>query len=354
MKLNVYDFQAPKSHRNLYTNLINIFSGICDTRIITEENYFLNSEVKLEVNELIGIPSVKISNTMLGRKMKSLYFMYKMRKDFNEHVDDIKIVLTFDTVAFSIGRLFLKTNKTFIVHHKNIDELQKSVKKHLFVSYMNKVNHIVFEDSFKNYLVEELGVNKERVFVIPHPISNYGTEKTDVSEHIYDCVGLSNSNDESFISDIIDSEKSHKFIKNNNLQVILRSKIHSFDNGNLIVINGYLEKKEYDNFIEKANLVFVPLPSQYCYRISGAVIDAFSNFKRVISNEAHIINVYVKKYPSLCIKVSDVNSFYNALLTNKKNNLKVSDFESFINHHSLTNIEFAYKNMFERFTNENT
>lgn len=354
MNINVYDFLTPRNHINLYTNLLNIFSNICDTRILTQEDYFLNSEIKKKVTEIIEIPSIKTTQTMLGRKLRSLYFMLKMKKDFNEHAYDVKVVFTFDTVAFSIGKLFLNTNNTFLIHHKNIDELRSLVKRFLFGTYMNKVNHIVFEDSFKSYLVNEIGVNEDLVFVIPHPVSTINTEINAWIEHIYDCVGLSNSNDESFILNIIEAEKSTNFIKNNELKVVLRSKHHSFNNGYLKVINGYLDKQEYDAYIDKANLIFVPLPEQYCYRVSGAVFDAFSNFKRVVSNESPIIVEYNKKYPKLCINVRDVDSFNNALLHNKKIEIEKSDFESFINKHNLENVEFTYKKIFERFMNENT
>lgn len=354
MNINVYDFLAPKNHMNLYENLISIFSKICDTRVLTKEGYFSDCEINEKITEIIEIPPFKMTQTMFGRKLSSLYYIIKMKKDFNEHSNDIKVVFTFDTVAFSIGKLFLNTYNTFLIHHKNIDELTSLVKRFLFRTYMNKVNHIVFEDSFKNYLVNEIGVNEELVFVVPHPVNINITEMNAWVENVYDCVGLSNSNDENFIQDIIEAEKSSEFIKKNKLKVILRSKQHQFSNGYLEVFNSYLDKQDYDEYIEKAKLIFVPLPEHYCYRVSGAVFDAFSKYKKVISNEALIMIEYKNKYPQICINISNIDSFNNALLYNKESNINTSDFDSFISRHKLENVEFEYKKLFERFINENS
>ncbi|GAA0182416.1 hypothetical protein SH2C18_48020 [Clostridium sediminicola] len=344
MKIIILDYLFPKNHAPLYYKIINYLTNVGDVKVIARNGYYSKHKNDWKDVELEEIRVDMDGRNMIIRKLQSIVSMLKTRKVVAGNINSAKVVFTFDTIAFAIGRLFLKLDNFFILHHKNIDELKNPVKKFFFKTYMNKVNHIVFEDYFKEYLVQKIGVDEKRIHVIPHPTFKSVTSN---EEDIYDCIGLSNSNDENFIKEIIDDERKNGRLKMAKQQVILRSKKYQFDNGYLKVITGYLSKKDYDNYIKKCKGVFIPLPSTFEYRVSGVIYDAISNYKVVIANNVPIIKSYEEKYPLLCIGVNNVEEFFAKVdelkycITTKK------DFDQFIKFHDKDIIIQKFKDAFK-------
>ena len=64
----------------------------------------------------------------------------------------------------------------------------------------------MFEKFIGTYLNEKLGVNNQIIYPIPHPL-NCTNNNVNV---IYDCVGISNSNDEEIIKNLVEYEKENK------------------------------------------------------------------------------------------------------------------------------------------------
>jgi hypothetical protein len=345
MKILILDYLFPQNHVSLYCKIIECLSSVGQTKVITKKDYYSGYENNLACVEIEEIVARNDGKNMLSRKFQSFNSMLKTRKIVSNSKDSLKFVLTFDTVSFAFGRLLTGSNSFFILHHKNIDELNNKIKKIIFKTYMNKVNHIVFEDYFKEYLIKEIGVNEKLVHVIPHPV--FDSETSNGNEIIYDCIGLSNSNDESFIKKIIDEERKNGYLKNANLQVVLRSKKYQFDNGNLKVINGFLPKEEYDSYFKKCKVVFIPLPDNFIYRVSGVMYDALSNHKIVIANKVPIVNQYEKKYPNICIGINNVNEFFEKVLELKFNEEVEDDFYNFKKCHEKNTIIKKFIDTFE-------
>ncbi|PEF91604.1 MULTISPECIES: glycosyltransferase family 4 protein [Bacillus] len=344
MNILILDYLFPKNHVALYNNMIQYLTQVGHVKVVAKDNYYSDYKRDWIGIELEEIPIKDDGNNMVTRKLQSLISMIKTRKAITNNKDSIKVVLTFDTIAFALGWLWIKSNNTFILHHKNIDELNSKIKRFLFKTYMNKVNHIVFEEFFKEYLINEIGVEEKRIHVIPHPI--FSPSVSDEDNFIYDCIGLSNSNDEGFIKQIIDEEIKTNYLKNSNLHVVLRSKKYKFDNDNLKVISGYLPKEEYDYYTKKCKTVFVPLPNTFKYRVSGVIYDALSNYKVVIANNVPIVKHYEEKYPNLCIGVNDVRGFFDKLDCIKFNTTANKDFNEFIKHHDEKMIIKKFKDAF--------
>jgi hypothetical protein len=350
MIIELYDFISPKNHQRFYLKLAEILSNIANVIICAEKGYYEkwtdNNDIKL-----VEFNLSKSNNNAISRKIRSLKLMLKLRNNINSNKDRVKIVLTFDTITFGIGRLFINGNNVFIMHHKNLDELLVFYKRIIFKTYMNKVNHIVFEEMFKTYLVEELRVEYNKVFVIPLPVFDYSPVNS--AKFIYDCVGLSNSNDESFIAEIINLEKESGFLKRNGLSILLRSKSHMFEDDNLKVINGYLSGDDYDEIIRSSKQIFLPLPKEFRYRVSGAVFDAFSSHKKVISSKTILAVNYFERYPNIFSLVTNANDLFRILLSEKDKKYNASDFSDFVLEHNDDYIMKKYKSAFKVVNNEN-
>lgn len=73
-------------------------------------------------------------------------------------------------MGFAIARFLFAGKESYLFHHRNTAELSNKYKRKIFLSYANSVNHIVFTEFIKDYLVNELHVTASRVFVLPHPL----------------------------------------------------------------------------------------------------------------------------------------------------------------------------------------
>ncbi|WKV08000.1 hypothetical protein Q2T46_10640 [Thermoanaerobacterium sp. CMT5567-10] len=195
---------------------------------------------------------------------------------------------------------------------------------------MNKVEHVVFEEFIKDCLMETHEINSEKVHVLPHQL-NENILKDNYQK--YACVGLSNSNDENIISEIVKKENQEKILKKAKCKVILKSKVINFDDGFLKVLNNYLDD--------------MPFPSTFKYRMSGTLVDAFSNNKIILCSNITLMDYYSKEYPSICKIIESVDDFFEYVIKINKLeiNEQLNEFEIFKNSHSEDKIVLVFKNM---------
>lgn len=235
---------------------------------------------------------------------------------------------------------FDRLDKIYVMNHNNIDYLDTSSKgRKLFHLYGKKINHIVFEEFISEYLIKKYGVDKHKVYIIPHPM-NQMLEKYPVR---YDCVGISNSNDEDWVKRIIDYEKSTNIIKNKNLKVVLRSKMFSFDDGALTVIQGYLSDTEYYKYVCSSKYIFMAFPQSFRYRMSGTIVDALSNETLVIGTDIPLINSYSDKYKGVVFCAKKPENLVEIL--DGQYDASTDQFIRFKELHSYKSITDALKNM---------
>lgn len=313
MKGIIVDFLFPKGHKELNKNIISYLSHVSNNTVVVSEGYF-----KQELNDINNITLKKIrelnpkENAILHR-----WFALKNMLDANKLLRwdkfDFVWINTFETITFAIGRKIIKNKKIFIVHHNNTDELSNKIKRFFFNRYKNKVNHIVFEEFIKEYLIKEIGVNDKQIFVIPHPLNHQKKEVSVNCENIL-CIGLSNSNDESLITNIINKEEQSEIFRKNNIQLVLKSKGEHKDRESLKIIRGYIPEQQYDHYVQNCKFILVPFSTSYKNRTSGVIIDALSNGKIVIGSNIPIINSYADEYPNICYPFNDVDEIPNIIL----------------------------------------
>ncbi len=302
------DFMYYSGHKRSNKNFIKALSQISSVHVLSQKNYF--SEYKEELLALKNMKFIEkdnfeLKNGQLTNRLSSLKIMYLTGKYIKKIQPSHIFVSSFDTVTFNVGKIFLgELNKVYLLHTINIDELLNDTKFRFFDSYKNQVNHLVFEQYMADYLVTR-GVEESRVFVIPHPL-NDNTDSVNMKKE-FKCVGLSNSNDEDLIKKLVQYEIENSVFKNKEQKVVLKSKEIEFDNGYLKVFKGFLETDVYDNYINKSEFILIPFPTEFKYRMSGTLVDAFSNEKVVIGNNIPIIKHYSENYPEICKVYNNVD-----------------------------------------------
>lgn len=344
------DFMYYTGHVRSNKNFIKALGKFSNVYALSQVNYF--DEYKEELNavdtiRIIEKNNLNLYNGQLLNRLSSLKIMMQSALLSKKIRPDYIFVSSFDTIAFNFGRfLFGKTKNMYLLHTINIDELSNSIKKKIFGSYKNKVNHVVFEQYMKDYLVNEIEIEPYRIFVLPHPL-NANTESSNSKEIEYACVGLSNSNDEELITRLIELEKEKSVFKNNCKKVILKSKEKEFDNGYLKVFKGFLDKNIYDNYINKSEYVIVPFSKAFRYRMSGTLVDAFSNNKIVLGNDIPIIQAYANKYPNICKIFTNAFGVAEEICLCRKSYGKKFEFKKFKMEHSTEALERTFMTMFK-------
>lgn len=350
MKRILYlDFMYYTGHVRSNKNFIKALGAFSNVFALSQQHYFDDYKNELETVESIKIiekNNLKLSSGQLLNRISSLKVMLQSALLAKKIRPNYIFVSSFDTIAFKFGRfLFGKTENMYLLHTINIDELSNNIKRKIFDTYKNKVNHVVFEQYMKDYLINEVRIESDRIFVLPHPL-NENNESSNSKELEYVCVGLSNSNDEKLVTELIELEKKKHIFKSNNKKVVIKSKEKEFDNGYLKVLKGFLDKNVYDNYINRTQSVLIPFPKEFCYRMSGTLVDAFSNNKLVLGNDIPIISEYTKKYPDICKKFKNAEEVVNIICLSSVNNKLDSEFKRFKVEHSEESLKRAFESMF--------
>lgn len=343
MKILYLDFLYPKSHIRQNTTYISLMSEIADVYVLTPKGRYNSLPAKVNV---IENNFLKVRQGRFMNRLSTLKVMFLSAITVQRLKPDYIFVTSYDTMMFALGvLLFPEKHKIFLLHHFNIDELNNKVKFWFFKKYMREVNHIVFEDFIKEYLVEKCELEEKSIHVLPHQLNRNSTEGYAKK---YTCVGLSSSNDENIISEIIDIEKKEELLKRSGRKVILKSKYIEFDNGFLKVVKGYLDNDQYTKYINNSFCIYMPFPTTFRYRMSGTLVDALSNNKILIGNNIPIIQWYASKYSEVCKIVNSAEDFFKCILSLEMTvkDQQVKDFKRFQVDHSEEKIKAILKDIF--------
>ncbi len=219
-------------------------------------------------------------------------------------------VITYNELTFPLGRLFFSHfPNIFILHNNNIDNMMLSPHRaRLFNFFSNKVIHVVLADFIKDYFAKSFCINRDKILTLPTPFSLSDTPKEAVLNKDIDCLGISNGNDDSFIERLIIDERTHSTIKKADLHIVLKSNKFHFDNGFLTIINGFLPRDQFDNYVSRAKVMLIPFPLSYKYRMSGTLVDALSHDIPVLVTPIVMTEYVILAYPNQVHKLNE-NTF---------------------------------------------
>lgn len=355
MKILLVEFSPAKGHKQLFENICTMLSknNVVEVMLPKGEEYSCAgadvSYLPYEIMNIQAKPRIYRSLVTILDSIKRMRIVAKVDKK-NQY--DCIISITYNEVAFGLGRFYFRdVEKIFLMHHNNLDSIANSkIKKMVFSTYVNKVRHIVQCRFISENMKKQYNIVPAKLLVWPHPLNSITEELSEIYlGNEIDCVGISNSNDENIINEIIQIEDTTQVIKGSNLHIVLRSKEREYDNGYLKVIRGFLSKKEYDAYIARGKIIFLPFPLKFYNRMSGTVIDAFSNYKTVIATPFELIKVCKKIYPQIT-RYYSLETFVDevkALSMVEKDELRKQEFMRFLELHSS---EYLSSNMHKQIT----
>ena len=303
MKILLLEFSPAEGHKRLFLNTCELLAQQSKLFVVAADGYALPENISTIYR--VNNKTVRSKNRYIQVLNKIIDSIRRMRLavklDCQENFDAI-ICVTYNEWAYYIGHFLLgdEQKKIFLMQHNNIDNAERSrIKKWMMQKYAPKVRHIVQCQYVADYLAREYKIPEVHIIQWLHPMNANDTALTPKEEAI-DCVGISNSNDENVIRELIRKEKSKRIFAKNQIKVLLRSREEEYDDGYLKVIKGYLSKEKYDSYICAAKCIFLPFPESFVYRMSGTIVDAFSNRKPIIGTNILLIRQCEKAYPNIC------------------------------------------------------
>jgi hypothetical protein len=341
-KVLFIDILCPMGHKKINEKYIQLFSPAADLTVVAHPDYY--SELPPNV-KIITKNKLNMREGKLLARIDGFRNMRICSKIANSIKPEYIFFSSYETIASLFIGLFFNAKKAFLLSHNNIDETTNRVKRFIYNLYARKVNHIVFEEFIKNYLIETFKISSKKIHVLPHPTyeNNINIDST-TKTYRYKCVGISNSNNDVIVKKIIDIETEKNVFKKSNCKIILKSKIYEFDNGYLKVFKGFISSNEYSEYMSNAKFIYMPFPDTFNYRVSGTLIDAISQNKSVISHNIGLIKHYEKKYPNICITINNVDEFVECVLSDEIR-LNAESYEKFKFDHSDIKIVEIFKSI---------
>lgn len=343
LKVLVVDFLFVEAHRVANINFIEAIATSAKTTVFSANGYYKNNvEPWREKNiNVIEVGNIPVTTGKFSSRIRSLKLMYRAAQIVKSGYYDLVVCEGFEILSFALGYKFFNNIPVALFHHKNIDELVNPIKLQAFNFYKNKVYHFVFEKFFKEYMINIIGIPKNNIMVIPHPVPNLSEKQNDIYNDRLDCVGLCNSNSEQFINQV---KAKNDILSSHHLKLLLRSQEDSVNLSNVTIIKGYLEENIYRNYIRIAKSVLVPIPDTYVYRLSGSIYDALAQRRIVFTTSKYYGQHYRELYPGICIYVKNVDDFINKLIDLDRITNVEKSFDKFICEHSMEQVSQKLEN----------
>ena len=227
-----------------------------------------------------------------------------------------------------------------MVNHNNISGLDNFVKRFFFKRISKKNTHIVFEDYIKKRLYQ-IGVKNVLVFPhgIPDPIVGHSIDdnlsqlflpkKIDYANYKYVLFSPSSSTDQPFINKLIKNKRVLSFFEENKILLILKGNLDTSLSENIIVINKYLSKDQYQNIFIKSNFILLCYPTSFKYRVSAVFFECIANNKICLLSDIEAFNCYeshmnfnpfFKNIDDFLIKLNDLMKTEDNMITNPYKN----------------------------------
>lgn len=310
----IVDLWGSVAHKRLNIDCINMISSFSKCIVLNPNGLFneiISKNIKLENINLNN----KSTNSIMNRfrylfNISKIYF--KTLKYYNEY--DKVFVLCYEQITFNLFYFLFSTKKMYLYQHQHIDWLNNKIIAYFFSFYCNNVHHIVLEEIFMNSLINLAHIsNKNLVHTIHHPCHNLQMITPKKENHFF--LGISSSNDENIVLDILDLERKEHFFEKNNIKILLRSKLYQFDNGFLKIENVHYSDNELDELYKSSDATLILVRhSEFENRVSGSIFDSISKGTPIISINIPIIVELSKNNPNYIKSFSNMIELQSVIL----------------------------------------
>lgn len=342
MNILYYDLTYPIGHKYYEEKMIENISKVCNLTVLCPRNWYRKTEKT--VSYRYNAKELPCDKASTGRIFfNAIHNTIEAKNILCKNEIDGIVIGKHDLFSMPFVLKLLGGHKpVFLIQHNEIDQLniggkKGKIKRVFFNLFKDKVTHCVLEDFIKDYLIRQEGISCQKICCWPHPIEREIERLGGGNE--FDCIGLSSSNNDRFISDLCNDEMKSGMIKESGYHVVLRSKKVKYDNGFLKVYTGWIKDEDYKNYFNNARSVLIAFKEGYRYRVSASIFDAFSHQIPVLCTDMPLAQYYKERYPGICFLINENLSIsIKNIIETDRNDMK-KEFESFWKHHSDSTIQ---------------
>ena len=190
-----------------------------------------------------------------------------------------------NTEEISLGMVPLSI-KGYLICHANCSNFSNKIKRFFLNKLSIKNDFIVFNDRMKQVFVDN-GISN--VHIVSHgcmPSFNKTTKKNipqELASHKHIIFHPSSKPDHMLLEGIVNNKRLHHFLIENDIVLVLKNKpIGVPDIQNIVYINRYLTKDEYQGLFLKSDIIVLAYPKEFEYRVSGVSFECVSNSKNIL------------------------------------------------------------------------
>lgn len=295
MKVLYIDTESFPTHANFNRIHIRALQKVgCEVYCVLKVGY----KQILQIPDLKVVYEIPVTYYETGRDtpirgrflMLKRLFCIKKNVDFRQY-DKILLSYYDETVlpfAFYPKGLYL-------INHVNIGGLKYWLKRKMFL-YLSLSNiQIVLTKAAFNY-IGKLGVTKKELVYhgLPNPYNSLLS--TAKNKHKYTIFSPSaQSSDFDSISQLLNSDKFIEFLKERDIEFIIRSKVSLPKKSNVQVLTSYMCNEDYQQCFLKSDIILISYKKTFMYRVSAVLLECIANKKNVIIKK----HLGLKEYESI-------------------------------------------------------
>jgi hypothetical protein len=281
---------APVGHKDVNEFYLRMFKDL-ELTYVTFDDY-------LKIPDYVKFIPIKRKRIIKFKsKIFYRYYNYRILASMFRNVDYCKydriFFVSYETVSISIFFFLHKKikkilyGKIFLMNHNNVDELERSkIKSFFFRRIPADFTFICYEQYIASFL--QISFQK-RTSVIRHNINSYGSNYTIDGVLQKKISAVWNNKIRLLIPSSIYITKKEiseidQFISDKGLDDILGVVAKGcFDNcKNICIIDGYWSDSLYSFLFANSDIILIPYPESYKFRVSGIFFDSISYGKPVI------------------------------------------------------------------------
>ena len=162
-KLVVVDLWGSWQHQNINQKYINYLEKIRPIKVI-EFNNILKTK-----GEKISLKSNNCQRNKYINRIQYIYNIIRVSRKIKKEENEI-FILCYDIVTFILFYILNYKKRIILFQHQHINEAKKRIHNLFFKIYVNKVEHIVLEDKFKDDFIKDFKISEDKVYVCHHSL----------------------------------------------------------------------------------------------------------------------------------------------------------------------------------------
>lgn len=297
MKLLLIDTFSGLGHTQFNSIQINALKEIGHSiTLVGKKNHYPNSvsdvtdQVYIIPNCLYNKDYKNLLGTVWDTFWEILRLLYIRVFILNRRIDRI-VFLRYNV----FGTLFFPTRKIcYLFDHYSATEIENPFKRKIVSFYPRNFIHLGLNDNISEH-IKTLLPNKTTKTVSHGFLPSFDRVDSCSYVSLDECFvfcAASSSCDETLLHSIISSPAVNKYLSDNRIKLLIKSKQNIVSNDNIKAIKGFINNDDYKYLICNALSVLLPYDKSFGYRVSGVFFECVANNISVIATNIPSFSVY--------------------------------------------------------------